>query len=66
MPITPGTKLGRYEVRAKVGESGTGEVYLAQDIKLDSNVLASASTGLLPLQHTHCGRIVAGENRKRR
>jgi serine/threonine protein kinase/Flp pilus assembly protein TadD len=38
MTISSGTKLGRYEVRAKIGEGGMGEVYLAQDIKLDRKV----------------------------
>jgi eukaryotic-like serine/threonine-protein kinase len=33
-----GTKLGRYEIRAKIGAGGMGEVYLAQDTKLDRNV----------------------------
>jgi serine/threonine protein kinase len=27
MTITPGTKLGRYEIRAPLGEGGMSEVY---------------------------------------
>jgi len=29
MMITNGTKLGRYEIRSKIGAGGIGEVYLA-------------------------------------
>src|SRR5207342_1342453 len=36
--IAPGTKLGRYEIRSKIGAGGMGEVYLAQDTKLDRKV----------------------------
>src|SRR5256884_3998183 len=38
MSIATGTKLGRYEIRAKIGAGGMGEVYLAQDTKLDRRV----------------------------
>lgn len=33
-----GKKLGRYDIRKKIGSGGMGEVYLAHDEKLDRNV----------------------------
>ncbi len=38
MAINPGTYLGRYEIRSKLGAGGMGEVYLAQDTQLDRKV----------------------------
>jgi serine/threonine protein kinase len=38
MTLVAGTKLGRYEIRAKIGAGGMGEVYLARDTKLDRQV----------------------------
>jgi serine/threonine protein kinase/Tfp pilus assembly protein PilF len=38
MAPAAGTKLGRYEIRSQLGEGGMGEVYLAQDTRLDRKV----------------------------
>ena len=38
MNLTTGTKIGRYEIRSKIGEGGMGEVYLATDTELDRTV----------------------------
>ncbi len=35
MPLTPGTRLGPYEIAAQIGVGGMGEVYRARDTKLD-------------------------------
>ena len=38
MSLTSGTKLGRYEIRSKIGQGGMGEVYLAEDTQLGRKV----------------------------
>ena len=36
--VTPGTRLGSYEVTAQIGAGGMGEVYRAIDTKLNRDV----------------------------
>ena len=38
MPLTPGTKLGPYEIGVPLGAGGMGEVYRARDTRLDRTV----------------------------
>jgi serine/threonine-protein kinase len=38
MTLTTGTRLGPYEVLGAIGAGGMGEVYLAQDVRLDRRV----------------------------
>jgi Tol biopolymer transport system component/tRNA A-37 threonylcarbamoyl transferase component Bud32 len=47
MSLTPGTRLGAYEIIAPLGEGGMGEVYRARDTRLDRTVAIKVLTGAL-------------------
>jgi Tol biopolymer transport system component len=38
MPLTPGTRLGPYEIQSPLGAGGMGEVYRGRDTRLDRSV----------------------------
>ena len=38
MALTPGTRIGAYEVTAQIGAGGMGDVYRARDTKLNRDV----------------------------
>ena len=51
-PLSPGTKVGRYEIRSQLGAGGMGEVYLGWDPQLDRNVAIKILPGNLTVdQH---------------
>src|SRR5262245_58398277 len=48
MPLTPGLRLGAYEIVSSIGAGGMGEVYRARDTKLNRDV----ALNILPDQFT--------------
>jgi serine/threonine protein kinase len=57
MTLSSGTRLGRYEIRSKIGAGGMGEVYLAQDTKLDRKVALKLLPRELAANHTRLRRF---------
>jgi serine/threonine protein kinase len=57
MSISAGTKLGRYEIRSKIGEGGMGEVYAARDIQLARDVAIKVLPATYSANEDHLRRF---------
>ena len=57
MAIKAGRRLGRYEIRSKIGAGGMGEVYLAEDTKLDRRVALKILPAELAANHDRMRRF---------
>jgi eukaryotic-like serine/threonine-protein kinase len=66
--LTPGTRLGAYEITAALGAGGMGEVYKARDTRLDRTVAVKVLTGALAadsesrMRFEHEARAIAALN----
>src|ERR1700687_2516652 len=58
MSIAAGTKLGRYEIRSKIGEGGMGEVYLAEDTQLHRKIALKVLPTEVATNHDRMRRFV--------
>ena len=62
MPLTPGDKLGPYEIRALIGKGGMGEVYRAHDDRLRRDVAIKLSKDQFTDRFTREARTIASLN----
>ncbi len=58
MEISPGTRLGRYEVRSRLGAGGMAEVFLAYDPHLGRNVAIKILPGSVAGDESRLARFV--------
>ena len=62
MELTPGTRLGPYEVLSPLGSGGMGEVYAARDTRLDRKVAIKISKAQFSERFEREARAVAALN----
>ena len=57
MPLTPGTKLGPYEILEPLGAGGMGEVYRGRDPRLNRDVAIKVLPAALAGDATRMARL---------
>ena len=62
MPLTPGTRLGPYEITAPIGKGGMGEVYRAHDPRLGRDVAIKVSAQRFSARFEQKARAIAALN----
>src|SRR5580693_4046557 len=62
MPLTPGARLGPFEILAQLGAGGMGEVYKARDTRLDRIVAVKTSRQAFTERFEREARAIAALN----
>ena len=62
MTVTPGTRMGPYEITAAIGEGGMGKVYRAHDSRLGRDVAIKVSSEQFTERFEREARAVAALN----
>ena len=57
MTLTPGTRLGVYEIAAQIGEGGMGQVFRATDTKLKRQVAIKILPASFAADHDRLARF---------
>src|SRR5262245_3501539 len=57
MPLTPGTRLGTYEIKSALGAGAMGEVYCARDTRLNRDVAIKVLPDLFAADPERLGRF---------
>lgn len=57
-PLSEGRRIGRYQIRSRIGMGGMGEVYLADDTQLDRSVALKILPPDLALKRERMARFV--------